>query len=467
MIKLDNSFYQSLNDNFYRLQQPDPIEEPELILFNQKLSEYLNLSTQDKTQDQLAMYFSGTHLPDELIPIALAYAGHQFGNFVPQLGDGRAVLLGETVATDNIRYDIQLKGSGITPFSRSGDGKSALGPVIREYIVSEAMYNLGVPTTRALAAVVTGETVYRQVPEPGGIFTRVAKAHIRIGSFEYFAARNKFDEVKQLADYAISRLYPEVLDTKNPYLSFFKAVAERLLSLIAKWQGLGFIHGVMNTDNMSIAGETIDYGPCAFMDEYKADKVFSSIDRYGRYAFNQQPSILQWNLSLLASCLVPLVDEDQQESIKQLNAVMEQLPEIFEDAWLNVFRKKLGLSTKEQGDRKLIENLLTEFEINKTDFTIGFRELNQMKHPALKQRLASEPLSTEESIQMMNAHNPWIIPRNHQVARAIDAAYQGNYDYFKKLVAAYNNPFVDQAQYSELYNPPTNREVVTETFCGT
>ena len=466
MMQLGNTYTEQLSEHFYELRQPETQPNAELILFNEELAAFLGLEHKLDV-DSLTAIYSGTTIPEHLTPIAMAYAGHQFGNFVPQLGDGRAVMLGDITASNELRYDIQLKGSGQTRFSRAGDGKSALGPVIREYVVSEAMFNLGIPTTRALAAVNTGETVYRQQPEPGGVFTRVARGHVRIGTFEFFAARQMNDEIKQLADYCIERLYPEAKHYSNPYLAFFDLVSQNIMSLVAKWQGVGFIHGVMNTDNMSIAAETIDYGPCAFMDEFRADKVFSSIDQHGRYAFNQQPAIAQWNLSILASCLVPLIHDDEAQAIELLNEKMRALQEYFEAQWLTVFRAKFGLFNEEPEDKALIENFLNHMQVQRQDYTIGFRELLTDRSEQHAQRLERQEQSLEEAVALMTQSNPFIIPRNHQVEQAIQDANRGDFAHFKRLVSAYQKPYESNAENMDLTLPPKASEVVTQTFCGT
>ena len=470
MLSIENSVISELSDAFYSRQNPDYISSPQLLKFNQKLAKFLNLSIADLSDndDELAEIFAGNQLSDNTQPISLAYAGHQFGHFVAQLGDGRAILLGDVVAEDKLKYDIQLKGSGQTEFSRNGDGKSALGPVLREYIVSEAMFNLGIPSTRALAALATNESVYRQKgPEPGGIFTRVARAHIRIGTFEFYAARQKHDELTQLADFTIARLYPEIAESNNPYLELFKLVANNLLKLVAKWQAVGFIHGVMNTDNMSLAGETIDYGPCAFMDTYQANKVFSSIDKQGRYAYNQQQNIVQWNLSILASCLVPLIDKDEKHAISKLNEVMESLSAKYEYYWLAEFRPKLGLFNQLDGDKKLIKGLLKQFELHGVDFTNGFRDLVRDTPEELIKRWEEQPEDINESIVLMNQHNPFVIPRNHQIERAIKYAYQDDFEHFHRLIEVLENPFVKSESSRDFTIPPTAEERVRRTFCGT
>lgn len=468
MIALDNMLTEQLTDEFYRHTQPAPVKQPRLLAFNHQLAQFLCLNTSELSDDALARLFSGVQIPQSATPVAMAYAGHQFGQFVPQLGDGRAVLLGNSIATDGLSYDIQLKGSGQTEFSRNGDGKSALGPVLREYLMSEAMFNLGVPTTRSLAAVDTNEQVYRQNgPEPGGIFTRVARTHIRIGTFEYFAARQKVEQLKLLADFVIKHLYPDCAKQDNPYLGLFRLVSENILNLVAKWQGIGFIHGVMNTDNMSLAGETIDYGPCAFMDTFEANKKFSAIDRGGRYAYNQQPGIAQWNLSIFASCLVPLVDDDEQKSIALLQHEMNRLPEVYETAWLGAFRAKLGLFNELPEDKAMIEQVLSEFEQQGIDFTSGFRDLTETPSKLLSDRHSSQPQSAAEVQQCMEQHNPWLIPRNHHIEQAINEAYQGDFELFNRLQLAYREPYVVNHEYADLACAPRPEQLVRRTFCGT
>ena len=468
MLNLNNSVIDQLSEEFYSHTNITKIVQPQLLQFNHALAEFLGLDVCDQPDGQLAEFFSGQSLPPIVKPIALAYAGHQFGQFVPQLGDGRAVLLGDVVASDAQSYDIQLKGSGRTIFSRNGDGKSALGPVIREYLISEAMYNLGIPTSRSLAAVLTNESVYRQNgAEPAGIFTRVARAHIRIGTFEYFASRQQFDQLKQLADFTIERLYPDIRDSDNPYLELFNSVANNILKLVAQWQGVGFIHGVMNTDNMSLAGETIDYGPCAFMDTYVADKTFSAIDRGGRYAYDQQAAIARWNLSIFASCLVPLVDTNDKRAIEQLQAAMNDLATVSEKSWLAVFRPKCGLFNELPGDRQLIEDILTEFEESEVDFSLGFRSLTSLDNDSLRARLDQQQQSSEEAIALMKQTNPWLIPRNHHIEQAINDAYNGDFSLFRRLVVAYANPYQELEQNYDLSRPPMAHQIVRRTFCGT
>ena len=416
-----NNRYVALGEGFFARTHPTPVKKPELIKFNEALARELDIST-DHVAAFGAAVFSGNTLPEGAEPLAMAYAGHQFGHFVPQLGDGRALLLGEVFGPEGARYDIHLKGSGRTRFSRDGDGRSALGPVLREYLVSEAMQKLNVPTTRALAAVTTGESVARERLLPGGVITRVASSFVRVGTFQYFAARDDDEAVKQLADYVIEKSYPQLGDDENPYVAFLKAVVERQAALIAQWMQLGFIHGVMNTDNMSIAGETIDYGPCAFMDAYHHNQVFSSIDRNGRYAYSNQPSIGLWNLTRLAETLLPLFDDDPQAAVNVAQEVLEGYAARYDSDWLEQWR----------------------------------------------QRLTLEAQSNEARQQAMQAINPVYIPRNHQIEAAIRAAEdQGDFSVFHALHAVLQNPYVEQQGKESYMQSPQPEEVVEYTFCGT
>ncbi|NNH33293.1 YdiU family protein, partial [Rhizobium sp. SEMIA 4085] len=369
----DNS-YARLPQHFFALQEPSRAAEPWLIKLNEELAAQLGLDV-DLLRREGAAIFSGNLLPEGAEPLAMAYAGHQFGGFVPLLGDGRAILLGEVIDRNGKRQDIQLKGAGQTPFSRRGDGRAALGPVLREYIVSEAMYALGIPATRALAAVSTGQPVYREEVLPGAVFTRVAGSHIRIGTFQFFAARGDVEGIKALADYVIERHYPELEAAENPYLALYQAVCERQAALIARWLHVGFIHGVMNTDNMSISGETIDFGPCAFMDAYDPATVFSSIDHHGRYAYANQPGIGQWNLARLGETLLPLIDSDQDRAVERANDVITDYGKRFQAHWLSGMRRKIGLVSEEDGDLDLIQSLLALMQDGKADFTLAFRRL--------------------------------------------------------------------------------------------
>lgn len=472
MIQLEHT-YADLPDEFYHEVVPTAAVSPTLLAVNRPLAKELGLDLQGADDEQLAELFSGRSMPEGARPIAMAYAGHQFGGFSPQLGDGRAILLGEVVSPEGRRFDIHLKGAGQTPFSRRGDGRSSLGPVIREYLVSEAMHALGVPSTRALAAVTTGETVYRERPLPGGVLARVASSHVRVGTFEYFAARRRTDLVKRLADYVIERHYPELAQADNPYLALFEAVARRKLALVARWMGVGFIHGVMNTDNTSVAGETIDFGPCAFMDTFRADQVYSSIDHQGRYRYRNQGPIAMWNLTVLANCLVPILGDDQKAAVGTLNAVLEGLPEFFDGEWLRVMGAKLGLFEPTQDDQPLIERWLKRLETADLDFTNSFRslsaefELDTPFHTAWRSRLAEQPQTRDETSTLMRSSNPAFIPRNHQVERAIAGALDGDLSHFRRLHDVLSKPYKDQPDQADLALPPETHEIVHQTFCGT
>ncbi|MCW8931608.1 MAG: YdiU family protein [Gammaproteobacteria bacterium] len=486
MFNFDNS-YIKLPADFYQAVNPSSAHAPELIAFNTNFATELGIDFDGLTEKELVEIFSGQKLLPGSTPIAMAYAGHQFGNFVPSLGDGRAILLGEIVAPDGQRYDIQLKGAGQTSFSRRGDGRSALGPVIREYILSEAMNALNIPTTRALAAVTSGENVRREEVVPGGIFTRVASSHIRIGTFEYFACRDDFDAVKQLADYAINRHYPELKVSETKYYDFFIAVSKRKLSLVAKWMSVGFIHGVMNTDNSSISGETIDFGPCAFMDHFSYDKVFSSIDRDGRYAYQNQGNIALWNLSSLVHCLTPLISSESKNdfTIDNVKEELDTLLEFFIEQWLELMGKKLGILSATQSDQPLINLWLSYLEKENLDFTNSFQDLihlvgnnntqNQFKqttefeqfYSSWKQRLDDQGSDVHEVKELMSQNNPVFIPRNHQVEKAIEQALEGNYNHFHKLNKVLSKPFTFQEQYRDLIKAPLKEEIVHQTFCGT
>jgi uncharacterized protein YdiU (UPF0061 family) len=465
--------YAGLEGPFHEPAELPGFKTPTLIAWNEGLAAQLGFGDMGDDPDQLARWFSGTEPMPGANPISQAYAGHQFGQFVPVLGDGRAALLGEAVDASGKRWDIQLKGSGRTPFSRGGDGKSSLGPVIREYLLSEAMHALGVPTTRALAAVATGETVFRNHAEPGGVFTRVAASHLRIGSFQYLAARGEKEALKALADYAIARHDPAAAEAEQPYLALFEGVVGRQSRLVAHWLSLGFIHGVMNTDNTSISGETIDYGPCAFMDEYAAAKVFSSIDRHGRYAYGNQPTIVHWNLARLAECLLVL-DED----LEGFQAALDRSPEILVDTYLRRFGAKLGLREPSPEDRSLIEAFLEHLEGEGKDFTVSFRTLAERIEAEdtgqfgefetrWRARLAAQGDTTTEVRSLMNSVNPAVIPRNHQVERAIQAAFEGDYDVFRDLHAVLRRPFETPSGAEAYTVPPRETERVTQTFCGT
>ena len=465
-----------------------PAPAPELLIFNNSLAEELNLSSLAKDQSKCIEIFSGRKILQGSQPIAQAYAGHQFGHFNPVLGDGRALLLGETVNTNGELKDIQLKGSGPTPFSRRGDGKSALGPVLREYLISESMHVLGIPTTRALAAIKTGENVQREQELAGGVMTRVASSHIRVGSFEYACNSKNQTLIKDLADYSINRHFPETAEVENPYLAFFAAVCNEQASLVANWMSIGFIHGVMNTDNMTISGETIDYGPCAYMDTYDPSTVFSSIDKNGRYSYENQPKILTWNLTRLAETLIPLVHKDQNEAIKLLTEVLQLIKPVYTNYWLSSMRSKIGLSKEDQDDINLISQLLNLMKINKVDFTLCFRYLskaligdiksikNLFKNDIAldnwmtlwKERVSQESISDEKIASSMNAVNPLYIPRNHKVEEALKAAvFDNNMKPFLKLHDILKNPYEEIKEFHEYEIPAKNSSVRFKTFCGT
>ncbi len=419
----------------------------------------------------------------------MAYAGHQFGHFVPQLGDGRAILLGEVIDKDGVRRDIQLKGSGPTPFSRRGDGRAALGPVLREYIVSEAMFALGIPTTRSLAAVITGESVMRETVLPGAVLTRVASSHIRVGTFQFFAARQDTEAVKQLADHVIARHYPHLQGHARRYHALLEAVIGRQADLVARWLHVGFIHGVMNTDNTSISGETIDYGPCAFMDHYDPAQVFSSIDEMGRYAYANQPRIALWNLTRLAECLLPLFSDDQEKAIAEAQEILGAFPEKFSAAYHAGLRAKIGLFTMRDGDEALVQDLLDAMARGKADFTLTFRRLGDAVDDAIaeaklralfddtvaldewiarwRKRTTEEPQSHSERRAAMHAINPAFIPRNHRIEAVIAAAVAGDTAPFEELIKVLAKPFEDQPEFADYAEPPKPEERVCQTFCGT
>jgi uncharacterized protein YdiU (UPF0061 family) len=444
-----------------------------LLAWNGELAAEIGLQIPVHDEQALARYFSGSEPLPGSQPIAQAYAGHQFGGFSPQLGDGRAALIGEIVTPDGSRFDLQLKGSGATPFSRGGDGKSWLGPVLREYILSEAMYRLGVPTTRALAAVATGETVYRETPLPGAVFTRVASSHLRIGSFQYFAARRDVEALRLLADYAIARHYPEALETEAPYETFFRQVMKRQARLIARWMSIGFIHGVMNTDNSAISGETIDYGPAAFIDEFSFGKVFSSIDSQGRYAYGNQPAIGQWNLARFAETLLQL-----EVPVSVLEAALSDYPELYQTAWLDCMRPKLGILEAGPDDAALIDQWLVHLETHELDFTLSFRALSgrvdATDEPRFgdvevrwHERIRAQTVPTDEIVRRMDAVNPRFIPRNHRVEEAIEHAVDGDYGPFETLNQVLASPYDSQPAFDYLAEAPEPHERVQRTFCGT
>jgi uncharacterized protein YdiU (UPF0061 family) len=475
-----NNTYDQLPEHFYSRRMPTPVKNPQLIKLNEPLATQLGLDFKKLNSLVGAALFSGNSISKDSNPIAMVYAGHQFGYFVPQLGDGRAILLGEIVDKNNQRLDIQLKGSGQTPYSRRGDGRAALGPVMREYIISEAMHNLGIPTTRSLAMVSTGEMVMRETALPGAILTRVASSHIRVGTFEYFSAMGDVKSVKQLADYAINRHYPAVKTMQNPYIGFLNAVCDAQASLVAKWMNVGFIHGVMNTDNMTISGETIDYGPCAFMDEYQPSTVFSSIDYSGRYAYKNQSNIAQWNIARLAETLLPLLDKNESEAAKIANEIVHQFSQNYENYWWDGLRRKLGLFTNQPQDIELIKKLFVVMHVKSADFTNTFRMLSRVPEggaldsvfedwsKAWLNRQKEEGRKPNEVGKLMRSQNPAFIPRNHLVQKAIDdAVEQNNFETMNTLLTVLSNPYEEQPQYVDFQKTPTAAERVTQTFCGT
>jgi len=480
-IRFENS-YAALPEQFYSRTDPEKAHDPELIRMNAVLAEELGLDTEWLASADGVAMFAGSRVPESAQPISMVYAGHQFGNFVPQLGDGRAHLIGELVDKNGSRFDLHLKGSGRTPFSRRGDGKAALGPVLREYIVSEWFAAMGIPSTRTLAAVVTGEDVYRESVLPGAVLARVAQSHVRVGTFQFFANRNDLEGVTILADYVIDRHFPELKESENPYLSFFEAVAMRQAKLIAQWMGVGFIHGVMNTDNMQVVGETIDFGPCAFMDRFHPDKVFSSIDRQGRYAWSRQSTIAQWNLARLAETLLPLFDPEQPKAIVLAEQVLEQFSEAFQRHYEAIFSAKLGLA-EDQSNEAFINGTLATMAANGVDFTLFFRRLTQVaggaeEEPLLELFSSREAATlwleawkkqnvTADALHRMQLSNPIYIPRNHRIEQVIEKANIGYFTPFHELVDLLAHPLVEQPGFEHYELPPKLHEEVRETFCGT
>lgn len=475
----DNS-YTRLPESLFVRQKPVAVKKPGLALLNRQLAVSLGLDADSLDGPEGAAIFTGNSLPEGADPIAQAYAGHQFGHFT-MLGDGRAILLGEHVTARGQRFDIQLKGSGQTPFSRRGDGRAALGPMLREYIISEAMHALGIPTTRSLAVATTGEPVHRETTLAGAILTRVASSHIRVGTFEYLAARDKTDDLRILAEYTMRRHYPELTEAKNPFLELLRAVMERQARLVTSWLHVGFIHGVMNTDNMALCGESIDYGPCAFMDAYDPATVFSSIDRDGRYAYGNQPSIAQWNLTRLAETLLPLLHEHKEKATALAQETLEEFPEMFRRHWIEGMRAKLGLFTTEDDDASLARELLKLMQEGGADYTLTLRGLTEV-HPdgsffrdtgfmrwreRWEARLARQSETPEESRILMRAHNPAIIPRNRRVEEALEAAtLKNDLEPLKRLLDALSTPFEDRPEHAR-YRDPAPLDTDYRTFCGT
>ena len=474
----DNT-YSKLSNTFKENIKPTPVHDPELVILNEELASTLNLDFSKTDKKKLAEIFSGNSIPEETNTIAQAYAGHQFGHFT-MLGDGRAVLLGEHLVNNENRFDIQFKGSGRTSFSRGGDGRAALGPMLREYIISEAIHSLNIPTTRSLAVVKTGEKVVRENLLQGAILTRVASSHLRVGTFQYIAATQNIENLNTLVDYTINRHYPEIKTSNSKALDLLNHVMERQCKLVVNWMRVGFIHGVMNTDNMTISGETIDYGPCAFMDHYDPKTVFSSIDKFGRYAFSNQPPITKWNLARFAECLIPLIDKNEDTAIKLATDLIDNFQNIYEDKWLNMIRDKLGLFGEEKNDKKLINDLFNWMEKNKADYTNTFCNLMDINADEIyknndfinwknewKKRSELNNSTKEKQIKLMKKNNPTVIPRNHKVEEALAEADKGSLDKMKKLLAILKNPYNNQNNIQEYQTPAPSNNEKYQTFCGT
>ena len=474
----DNT-YSKLSNTFKENIKPTPVHDPELVILNEELASTLNLDFSKTDKKKLAEIFSGNSIPEETNTIAQAYAGHQFGHFT-MLGDGRAVLLGEHLVNNGNRFDIQFKGSGRTSFSRGGDGRAALGPMLREYIISEAIHSLNIPTTRSLAVVKTGEKVVRENLLQGAILTRVASSHLRVGTFQYIAATQNIENLNTLVDYTINRHYPEIKTSNSKALDLLNLVMEKQCQLVINWMRVGFIHGVMNTDNMAISGETIDYGPCAFMDHYNPKPVFISIDKFGRYAFSNQPPITKCNLARFAECLIPLIDKDEDTAIKLATDLIDNFQNIYEDKWLNMIRDKLGLFGEEKNDKKLINDLFNWMEKNKADYTNTFCNLMDINAHEIyknndfinwknewKKRSELNNSTKEKQIKLMKKNNPTVIPRNHKVEEALAEADKGSLDKMKKLLAILKNPYENQNNIEEYQTPAPSNNEKYQTFCGT
>ena len=474
----DNT-YSKLSNTFKENIKPTPVHDPELVILNEELASTLNLDFSKTDKKKLAEIFSGNSIPEETNTIAQAYAGHQFGHFT-MLGDGRAVLLGEHLVNNDNRFDIQFKGSGRTSFSRGGDGRAALGPMLREYIISEAIHSLNIPTTRSLAVVKTGEKVVRENLLQGAILTRVASSHLRVGTFQYIAATQNIENLNTLVDYTINRHYPEIKTSNSKALDLLNLVMEKQCQLVINWMRVGFIHGVMNTDNMAISGETIDYGPCAFMDHYDPKTVFSSIDKFGRYAFSNQPPITKWNLARFAECLIPLIDKNEDTAIKLATDLIDNFQNIYEDKWLNMMRDKLGLFGEDQNDKKLINDLFNWMEKNKADYTNTFCNLMDINSDEIyknndfinwknewKKRSELNNSTKEKQSKLMKSNNPIVIPRNHKVEEALAEADKGSLDKMKKLLAILKKPYDNQNNIEEYQTPAPSSNEKYQTFCGT
>lgn len=479
IFNFDNS-YQKLPEELFSRVKPTAVSNPQIVIFNKELAVDLDLKLEFTDEEILRAVLSGNMLPKGSIPIAQAYAGHQFGNFT-MLGDGRAILLGEHLTHRQQRYDIQLKGCGRTPYSRRADGRAALGPMLREYLISEAMHHLGIPTTRSLAVVTTGESIMRETMLRGAVLTRVASSHIRVGTFEYVASCRDTSLLRELLNYTIKRHFSDIQEHKNPTLAFLKVVMEKQADLIAHWMRVGFIHGVMNTDNMAISGETIDYGPCAFIDSYSPDKVFSSIDHQGRYAFAMQPKIAQWNLARLAEALLPLISDNIDEAVLLAEDCVKDFEQLFQEKWLRMMRYKLGFTTQQPEDLRLINELLEWMHKYNADYTNTFIRLSKLQPPDHEswgheemqvwfdkwlKRLKQEN-NLNYSQQLMANNNPLVIPRNHDVERVLYAAEHGDISQFQQMLQVLKNPFHEVENTSLYQQPPEPHEIVYQTFCGT
>jgi len=485
MFRIENTYLQ-LPEKFYARVTPAKAPGPKLIKWNAELAQQLGAQTDSVAESELEQIFTGQKLLPGSVPIALGYAGHQFGQFVPQLGDGRALLLGEVLDPSGRRCDLQLKGSGKTPYSRNGDGKAPLGPVLREYIVSEGLHHLGLPTTRSLAAVLTGEPVFREKVYPGAILTRVASSHIRVGTFEYLAAQGDLANLKILTEYTIQRHYPEIQNDSEAYLEFFRRAGNAQVELVTSWMALGFIHGVMNTDNMSIAGETIDFGPCAFMDQFRFDQVFSSIDQFGRYSYSNQAQITLWNLSRLGNCLALITGNGSTESVEMLNKELASFGNLFEQRLASKMRKKLGILSGEQPeDTNLIRKWLGYLETEQLDYTLSFRNLAglvthdtadgffkktaafQDFYPFWLKRIHDQDLKPGKIKEEMNRVNPVFIPRNHKIEQVIESGLKGDFSLFHEMNEVLKKPYEEQEIFNSYKLAPRPEQVVQATFCGT
>ena len=475
------STYAELPQVLFSKLSPTPVRQPEVVIFNEKLADEIGLNLKGMSKEVRTDLFAGNFVPEGTEPFAQAYAGHQFGNFT-MLGDGRAIVLGEHQTPSGQRLDLQLKGSGRTPYSRGGDGRAALGPMLREYIISEAMHALGIPTTRSLAVVTTGEKVYRETELPGAILTRIASSHIRVGTFEFTSLQEDKKVTQALLDYLIDRHFPEIKEKENQPFALLEAVIHQQAELITHWMRVGFIHGVMNTDNMALSGETIDYGPCAFMDTFAPDTVFSSIDHKGRYAYANQPYIAQWNLARLAESLLPLMDGEKEEIIAMAEDLLNSFEQVYKNKWLSMMGSKLGLSRVDNEDEKLITDLLEWMHQNSTDFTNTFRDLSKEKlpeeelyksknftnwHARWQDRIEKEELDWEASFALMKSVNPAVIPSNHKVEEALQAGEEGDITPFHNLISALDMPYEDGDHLLPYQAPPHPGEKVLQTFCGT